>query len=397
MSDLALATQFFTDDLLAQLAAEQGLSTEVEEVSSNSRVYTNFTRVENVRMLKSSWQNATTMEWNYPGETDVESFGRDFPYVNEVEGFILHSELQAGLYEDNNEEGATSQTKPVCTLVGYRNSKGDYVKKLPETLTYFSKMYGDYDVAAKRPVYTSPNSALKDLGLLGSRGLSCFDCISSGKSTKDNPKQANPHECKLRGRIYFYVTHLRSFFKEGKTVIEETKSVQELMGQPGFVMLISLPTSVGLKGKYDKSEENLIRKGELKVKDAEKTRQCYLTYLTRLQNTYGKKLPVDTVIKLVATNICIRPPVPGETNSKNYLTFQEVGLFDKSLSTEASKVRQELFPVKEPEILDPSNWVINGVGGTTMYSSAKVDDSADYPMIEAAMVSDNEADAEIPF
>ena len=397
MSDLALVNQFSTDDILAQLAAEQGLSTEVEEVSSNSRIYTNFTKVQGVRVMNNkSWQNSLKMEWNYPDTQNVESFGRTFPHVNEIEGFILHSELQVGLYEDNTDEDSTSQTKPVCTLVGYKNNQGDYIKKLPEALTYFNKMYKDYDENAKRPVYTSPNPKVQELGFLGSRGMSCYDCITSGKSTKEKPNSKDPHECKLRGRIFFYVTHLKAFFTENGKIEEEVKSVQELMKVPGFVMLISLPTSVGLKGKYDKKENEAILKGELDVKKAEKVRQCYLPYQTKLQQKY-KKLPVETVLKLVPTNISVRPPVTGETNTKFYLTFTEVALFDKALIEAAKQAREELFPNKEPEILDPSNWVINGVGGTTVYSSAKVDDYNDeLPMLEATIEPDEEP-SNIPF
>ena len=77
-------------------------------------------------------------------------------------------------------------------------------------------MYGAYDEATKKPVYTTPNNNVKDLGFLGSRGMSCFDCITSSKSTKENPKDSNkPYECKLRGKIHMFVTHLRCFFEEG--------------------------------------------------------------------------------------------------------------------------------------------------------------------------------------
>jgi hypothetical protein len=398
MSDLVLANQqFSTDDILAQLAAEQGLSTEVEEYNGGGKVYTNFTRLENVRNLTSSWMDKPGyLQWNAPGQVEkIEKFGRDFPYVNEIEGFIIHSEIQPGLYEDNTDETSNSKTKPICTLVGYKNSKGEYIKKLPSNLTFFNKMYGAYDEATKKPVYTTPNPNVKELGFLGSRELACFDCITSGKSTKENPKDSNkPYECKLRGKIHVFVTHLRCFFEEGDDLIEEVKSVQDLMGQPGFVIAINLPTVMGLRGSYDKVENEAIKKGELHPKKATKHRQSYLSYQTSLKLKY-KKIPVESSLLLIPINLSVLPPVPGETQPKNYLIFSELGLFDRGLMSAAKEAREVNFPSREDEVLDPSNWVINGVGGTTMYSSAKVDDY-ELPLLEATMELDEEP-SDIPF
>jgi hypothetical protein len=402
MSDLALVNQFSTDDILAQLAAEQGLSTEIEEYSGGGRIYTNFTRIENVRNLTSSWMDKPGyLQWNAPGQQEkIEKFGRGFPYVNEIEGFILHSEIQPGQYEDNTDETSNSKTKPVCTLVGYKNSKGEYIKKLPSALTFFNKMYGAYDEATKKPVYTTPNNNVKDLGFLGSRGMSCFDCITSGKSTKENPKDSNkPYECKLRGKIHMFVTHLRCFFEEGDELVEEVKSVQELMGEPGFVIAINLPTVMGLRGSYDKLENDLIKKKELHPKKAIKHRQSYLSYQTALKLKY-KKTPVESSLLLVPVNLSVLPPVPGETQPKNYLIFSELGLFDRALMGAAKEARETYFPNKEDEILDPSNWVINGVGGTTMYSTAKVADYSDdlhLPLLEATEEPYEEEPSNIPF
>lgn len=395
MSDLAVVNN--TDDILAQLAAEFEIETEVPQVS-NGRVYTNFTTLPGIRVLKSSWQGAKTLEWNPPGQDDIESFGRNFPYVNEIEGFIIHSEIQAGLQVENKDEDSDRKTKTLCSVVGYKKGE-DYIKELPER-TPFNSMYGDWDKLNNKPAYTIPNKNLQGLGFLGSRGKSCFDCITSGESTKD--WQGNDvGECKLRGRIFFYVTHLISYFKEGGKTTREVKSVQELMGEPGFVLMISLPTSMGLKGKYDKNETKLIKEGKLTFKDAEKTRQCYLSYLTSLYYAYKDNSPNKVNPKFVCTNISIKPPVSGETQPKNYLTFEEVKLYDFELLRTAHTKRVELFPnhssvkTATPEVLDPSNWVINGVGGTTMYSSAKVDEYGDLPMIEASM--EPEEGEELPF
>jgi hypothetical protein len=419
MSDLTVINN--TDELLAQLAAEFDIETEIPQVS-NSRVYTNFSTLPDIRVLKSSWQGAKTLEWNFPGQEDIESFGRNFPYVNEIEGFIIHSEIQAGLQIENNEEDSNRKTKTLCSVVGYKKGN-DYIRELPDRVP-FNSMYGDWDTSANKPVYTSPNKALKELGWLGSRGKSCFDCITSGDSTKDWQGNEVKGECKLRGRIFFYVTHLISYFKEGTKIEKEVKSIQELMGEPGFVLMINLPTATGLKGKYDKAENSLIKKGNLKLKDAEKTRQCYLGYLTSLYYAYKNSSPNKVDPKFVCTNISIKPPIPGETQPKNYLTFEEVYQYDFELLRTAFSKGRWNFPnhssikTATPEILDSSNWVINGVGGSTVYSSAKVDDSNDFPMIEAAttgllhspswktedlsmiedaMVSDDESDADIPF
>ena len=395
MSDLVVVNN--TDDILAQLAAEFDIETEVPQ-QTNSRVYTNFTTLPDIRVLKSSWQGAKTLEWNSPGQEDIESFGRNFPYVNEIQGFIIHSEIQAGLQIENNEEDSNRKTKTLCSVVGFKKGN-EYIRELPERAP-FNSMYGDWDTSANKPVYTSPNKAIKDLGWLGSRGKSCFDCITSGDSTKDWQGNDIKGECKLRGRIFFYVTHLISYFKEGTKIEKETKSVQELMGEPGFVLMISLPTAMGLKGKYDKAEANLIKKGDLKFEDAVKTRQGYLGYLTSLYYAYKDSSPSKINPKFVCTNISIKPPVVGETQPKNYLTFKEESLYDFDLLRISVAKGRELFPnhssikTATPEVLDPSNWVINGVGGTTMYSTAKVADyNDDLPLLEAT----EEEPSNIPF
>lgn len=399
MSDLVVVNN--TDDILAQLAAEFDIETEVPQ-QTNSRVYTNFTTLPDIRVLKSSWQGAKTLEWNSPGQEDIESFGRNFPYVNEIQGFIIHSEIQAGLQIENNEEDSNRKTKTLCSVVGFKKGN-EYIRELPER-ALFKSMYENWDTSANKPVYTSPNKAIKDLGWLGSRGKSCFDCITSGDSTKDWQGNDIKGECKLRGRIFFYVTHLISYFKEGTKIEKETKSVQELMGEPGFVLMISLPTSMGLKGKYDKAEASLIKKGDLKFEDAVKTRQGYLGYLTSLYYAYKDSSPSKINPKFVCTNISIKPPVVGETQPKNYLTFKEESLYDFDLLRISVAKGRELFPnhssikTATPEVLDPSNWVINGVGGTTMYSTAKVADyNDDLPLLEATEEPYEEEPSNIPF
>ena len=99
-------------------------------------------------------------------------------------------------------------------------------------------------------------------------------------------------------------------------------------------------------------------------------------------------------------NLSVLPPVPGETQPKNYLIFSELGLFDRALMGAAKEARETYFPNKEDEILDPSNWVINGVGGTTMYSTAKIADYSDdlhLPLLEATEEPYEEEPSNIPF
>ena len=107
---------------------------------------------------------------------------------------------------------------------------------------------------------------------------------------------------------------------------------------------------------------------------------------------YKDSQPNKTNPKFVCTNLSIKPPVVGETQNKNYLTFEEVPLYDFNLLKAAHNKRVELFPnhssvkTATPEVLDSSNWVINGKGGSTVYSSAQVDNSVAYlPSVEATM------------
>lgn len=364
------------DDILAQLAAEFGIQAEPEPEHSGSRIYTNLTTVENIRVLNSkSWQDGKTFQWNVPGFPDqIEEIEELSNTVHQIGGFIIHSEIHSALTVKNDNADNGRATKTICSTVGYKKG-GDYVKELPEKV-YFNTMYGGWDKEAGHPIHTQPNSYIEGMGLLGSRGKSCFDCIISGNSAVyDEDTDEVLGECSLKGRIFVYVTHLTRFKssvpKAGKEpeVTTITKSVEELMQEKGFILMINLPNKVALKGFWDKNDES-------------KRRQGYLGYLMSLKVKYGKTNNAKTSPRLAYTSLAIKPPVEGTKNTKNFLVFDEVETFDYSLLKAGLTNWVALHPKPETEILDPSNWVINGKGGPTVYAEAIIDKPSLKPVYE---------------
>jgi hypothetical protein len=357
------------DAALAAIAAEYGIEAAPEISYSSSRIYTNFTTVEDIRVLKNKfWQDGITFQWNHPGNPElIEEFDGDLMNtVHQIGGIIVHSEIHSSLEIKNDDPNSKRNTRTLCSTVGYK--KGDeYTQELPERV-YFNSMYDPkaWDKVNNRPGHTTPNPEMKGLGLLGSRGKSCWDCIKSGESTAvDSLGKTN--ECMLNGRIFIYVTDLIRFKQtvpvKGKppetTVIK--KSVEELTGEPGFILMISLPNKVGLKGFWDRDNES-------------KRRQGYLGYLKGLQIKYRDYKGYDkTSPKVNYTRLSIKPPVEGTDNNKNFLCFEEVPIFDKNLVMSALSAWRDLHPKVDPPILDAANWVINGKGGTTEYYSATVE------------------------
>jgi hypothetical protein len=377
------------DDILAQLAAEFGIQAEPEPEHNSSRVYTNLTTLENIRVLNAkSWQDGKTFQWNIPGNPEMtEEIEELANTVHQIGGFIVHSEVHSALSIKNDNADNGRATKTVCSTVGYKKGS-DYVKELPEKV-YFNTMYGGWDKDAGRPIHTQPNSYLEGMGLLGSRGMSCLDCIKSGQSAVyDEATDEVLGECSLKGRIFVYVTHLTRFKssvpKGGKEpeVTTITKSVEELMGEPGFILMINLPNKVALKGFWDKNDES-------------KRRQGYLSYLMSLKIKYGKANAPKTSPRLTYTSLAIKPPVEGTKNTKNFLVFEEVETFDYNLMKSGLVNWVALRPKPKIEILDPSSYVINGKGGPTVYADAIIDKpslKAAYEHVEAEEIEDDDDD-----
>lgn len=383
MSDLVLSNN--SDDMFAQLAAEFGITPETEvDMGGGGRIYTNMTTVENIRVLKAkSWQDGFTFQWNYPGQEDIEEFGDDFPLVHELKGFIVHSEIQPALSVKNDDPDSERASRTICSVVGYK--KGDnYVKELPEKVP-FNSMYDGWDSEKKHPIYTNPARGVEELGLLGSRGKSCADCIKCGDSIQVDETGEVLGECSLKGRIFFYVTDVirykKTMVKGGEPKVERIEksikdilSEEELNGAEGIIVMISLPNKVGLKGNWDRKDES-------------KKRIAYLSYLTGLSYKYKKSHKVSP--RMVCTTISIKPPVADTKNTKNFLEFTEVETFDFLKLRSGLQTWETLKPREEPIPLEADRWVINGKGGSTVYASASVDttpllnSSDDYPEVEA--------------
>lgn len=388
MSDLTVHSN--TDDVLAELAALFPGVQESEperEVNSDYIGYTKKTTVDNIRVLNSGWRSADSFKWNVPGSTEeTEEFEDDIPVIKGVKGFIVHSQIQPALKktDPNNPDRKLN----VCSAFGYK--VGDkYVQDLPATINLgtskkvggvYGTMYDSWDRAANRPDTTSPHHDLQKYGLLGSRGKACIDCIKCGESTivDDTGKE---NECQLEGRIFIYATHLIKY-KKGEPV---EVAVKDLIGEEGMILMVNLPNKIGMIGKYN-SDDTL-------------SRHTYLRFLTQLHFQYwadvkagkGNYATVNPSYyhQIVLT---IKPGLPGDDGKPkgmNYLNFEEVPC-DRTACQKAMMYWNSIHPYKEPKELDPSNWVINGKGRSTVYSNAEVDYSANFPAIEASVEEEDE-------
>ena len=277
MSDIVKAS---SDDFFSKLAAKFGIDVSKEEYSSGSNTkwtYPTTIQSESLRILKSTWQSGTAFQWNYPGHEYVEDYEEAFPAIHELGGFIVSSEIQPVLaIETLGEERAT---RTLCSLTGYRKGQ-EFIKAIPDRV-YFSSMYDGWDNATNSPTYTKPKPGVEQMGFLGARGKSCHQCILSGESIHRNENGEVIGECQFRGRLFFYVTDFYRT-KRGKPIAGSEapievikKSVKEVTGEDGLLLLISLPNKLGLKGNYD-------------PKDPTRNRQGYLSYLQYLRKEYGK-------------------------------------------------------------------------------------------------------------
>lgn len=390
MSDLVLANN--TDSILNELASLYGVVTEEPEREVVNRpIYTNKTRVEGIRVVKGkSWQEGDTFKWNEPNSEEIEDFEDDLPAVHEIEGFIVHSEIQPKL-DVENDDNSERATKTICSVVGYK--KGDtYVKELPSTInlgyrngSVYGSMYGGWIKTSEEshPDHFKPNADLEQYGFLGSRGKSCIDCIKCGESTHINSK-GKTSECQPDARIFVYATH----FIRNKKNEQVRVAVKDLIGEDGVILMFSLSHKLGMQGNYNKDNPEL-------------NRDSYMRFLSNLHRAFwSKKAPYAEIDPRVnhQINISIKPPLPKTKNTKNYLHFTEIVPCDKEALVKAAKYWRTLVPYQQPEVLDPSNWIINGIGGTTVYSSARVDDFVEYEELPALPESDeSEEPNNIPF
>lgn len=339
-------------DLLLSLAAEFNINLGSEAGANGgggNRIWTNFTNVQGIRTLQSSWMDggaAAQFIWNQENQTSefLEEFD-GFSGINQLGGFIVHAELQSALstYDPEN-----NKSKTYCSTTGYQDGNiKQLVKALPGYVP-LRGMYDGWDQGANRPNYTKPAPLVKTLGLVGSKGMACMDCIAAGQSTRTD-EEGKVTECSLRGKLFFYVTEVSKSKKQPPkkagdepVVTTVTKTIRELLDVPGILVAINLPTKSGLRGHYDPKNKEACITG-------------YASYIMQLQMA-AKGKPALADPRMHFTTISIKLPPDGGKNPKNMLHFANQAGFNVELLRDARKVWTDVNPNKEVEILDPSEF-----------------------------------------
>lgn len=361
MSNLA-KSESLDADLLLQLAEQFNVNLEPETSSSGNgggRIYTNFTSIlpneageGGIRILTSGWMDngaAAQFVWSLPGQREYMEEFEEFANINWITGYIVHAEIQSSQTQYDPE---TRTYKSKCSVVGYRDSSGQYVKGLPG-YSPLRSMYDGWDKAANKPAYTQPSPMVTELGLLGSKGMACADCIRCGESTfegVDESGNSKVGECTPRGRLFIYVTEVGRVKKvPPKTPGAEpeikvtTKTIRELLGVSGVLLQINLPTATGLRGNYDKNNPANNVTG-------------YSSYLMQLKiQNKGRSASLANP-QMYLTQISIKEPPAGKKSPKNMLHFEVAGAPNVELFKDARTAWTEVNPHKEVEILDPSRF-----------------------------------------
>lgn len=369
------------NDSLKELALELGLDLEALEkqsaaTSSSGATWTNFTRVEDARIVNGpKWLDGGIFKWCEPGQPDYVEDVDEMPEIQRLGGIIVHAELQGSLQE-KSEDGAERASR-VCSVAGYRNpSTGTYIKALPDYYTLGS-MYGGWNKEANTPDRFTPNPVVADLDLVGSRGMRCVDCIKGGQSflTDDSGKVTG--ECSMYGRLYFYVTEVSKIKlippKKGSDEAPEekvtTKSISDLYpGETGVLVIMNLPAVTGLRGKWNKDEKISIR--------------GFVNYVRQLQMDFTglRRIPSFNF-----TTIDIKPPIAGAKSTKNLLHFGYEESFDISLIRDAKRAWEAARPKDDVPELDISKF------GTIATNEMR---SADAPIhVESSVVNNDD----VPF
>jgi hypothetical protein len=228
-----------------------------------------------------------TFSWNAEGQT--KEFGEEFyrkagdelvPLTgfNEIGGCIVSFEVQPRL--SHYKDGAT---ETFCSVIGTEclsdDGKEQVVKALPSTP--LKGMYGWKDNAMD---YNTPDGLVAKMGMVGSRGQRCVDCIKSGNSIMPIEKEDGTvikESCNVRGVLYIYVTEMSLISKKavgkGKPPEESRKTytMEELCDESGnplkpFILAVNI-TSLGLRGAW-KDEPQIIG---------------YFHYIRSLEKAYG--------------------------------------------------------------------------------------------------------------
>ena len=175
--------------------------------------------------------------------------------------------------------------------------------------------------------------------------------------------------------MYFYVTHLSKVKKQRPNAAGEinytttTKTVQELYGKPGFLLMINLPAKLGLIGDWDMNNPDNSVIG-------------YSTYLNVLTRESKEQKNAKIGIPFANyTNISIKQPLKPGGSPKNLLHFKREPVADENLHNEGKKLWTSIYN-RQIEFLD-----IEDYQGLEVLSGEKAPDPSVYENVETLPVA----------
>ncbi len=356
--------EFSSEGLLSELgiSVEELYSQEALTSADSKRLVTYKTAVPESRKVTSSWMELESnsgghFSWNIPNSKEfVEELDDVKGKVVKLRGVIVRAEMQPSLQYYISSE---SRYVTKCTLVGYKDSlTGQLVKGLPgtaplKTLYEYDK-YLTLEVKGKtiKGGYNKnrPTKLVEELGLVGSQGLTCANCIRSGCNTLENDKGETIYCDVTTNQMFFYLTDFTTKkiipSKDGSapTISYTDYKVKDVLDEEGILLQFSLPNKLALKGNYDAKEKKFISTG-------------YVNYIDSLKyqfkgKTDPRKMPYYNYTELSIVNI------PGVV--KNFLDFKVIVVQDhKQYATLINNSRacwDKVNPQKEMMVLDPMDF-----------------------------------------
>lgn len=257
-----------TEDLL-KLAEDLGINLESQsQLLESGSAYTKYPIPDGVATVRDAYKTEQ-IEWNIPGQGP--EFKEAF-YINlggeriqfgppqEIGGIIVgyFQKNQFAYYDGEN-------FNSICSVTGYNDPERGLVKGLPNVPCKNIYSWG----ADKKIDRYTPDPMIIKQGLVGSRGMSCEECIKGGMSFQevelagaDGKTQTKMVECEPRGNLLMAVTEITKITKKPNPVkggdpIEEknSKSIFDLLDENGEPhtkpRLIVIPMSKSfIRGAY---------------------------------------------------------------------------------------------------------------------------------------------------
>jgi hypothetical protein len=313
----------FDDSELAiamKLAQEMGIELD-DSPSISGANYTTFTRYslpEGVRYTVTYFDSGdfTWNDQNQPSDIKEEFFRKagdeliPMSGFNEVGGYITKFELQPRLGTYSEEE---KKSKVTCSVIGYQTTDletGEQIaiKALPPV-----PLKGMHSWVDNTLSYVTPDPLVERLGLIGSRGETCTNCIKNGHSTLEVETRQGPkvESCTARGVLFLVVHELTKVSKRPSKVAgqdpEEVKTTYKITdlcdadGNPKRPCLLAVNiTSLGLRGAWS-NEPKIIGyfnhisslERQFNGKDLRRNPSFHFTTVTLRKKAGGTKYQLD--------------------------------------------------------------------------------------------------------